>query len=132
MSKRRGGMPGNFGGGMPNPQGMMRQIQAMQKKMEEDMAAAREQLEQETFEISKGGVVTVVINGHQRVQSVTVKAEALDTSDPEWATDLSDLLTLAINEAIETSQRRAAERMEAINSNLGGLGDIPGLGGLLG
>jgi hypothetical protein len=117
---------------MPNPQGMMRQIQQMQKKMEEDMAAAREQLEQETFEVSKGGVVTVVINGHQRIQSVTVKAEALDTSDPEWATDLSDLLTLAVNEAIETSQRRAAERMEAINSNLGGLGDIPGLGGLFG
>ncbi len=132
MSKRRGGTPGNFGGGMPNPQAMMRQVQQMRQKMEEDMAAAREQLEHEKFEISKGGVVTVVINGHQRVQSVMVKAEALDTSDPEWATDLSDLLTLAINEAIEESQRRAAERMEAISGNLGGLGDIPGLGGLFG
>jgi DNA-binding YbaB/EbfC family protein len=134
MGKRRsGGMPGGIGGGMPGGgAGMIRQLQQMRQKMEEDMAAAREQLEHETFEISKGGVVTVVINGHQRVQSVMIKAEALDTSDPEWMTDLSDLLTLAVNEAIEESQRRAAERMEAISGNLGGLGDIPGLGGLFG
>ncbi len=111
---------------------VMRQLQQMRQKMEEDMAAAREALEHETFEIVKGGIVTVVINGHQRVQSVTIKAEALDTSDEEWATDLADLITLAVNEAIEESQKRAAERMEAITGNLGGLGDLPGLSGLFG
>jgi hypothetical protein len=131
MSKRRGGIPGGGfgGGGMGNPQQMMRQLQQMRQKMEEDMAAAREQLEQETFEITAGGIVTVVINGHQRVQAVSIKHEALDTSDPEWATDLQDLIVIAINQAIEESQKRAAERMESISGNLG---SIPGLGGLFG
>ena len=126
MSKRRGGFPG---GGMPGGggnMGMMRQLQ----KMQEDMVAAQEALANETVEVSVGGgAVTIVISGHQRVQSVTVKPEAIDTSDPEWLTDLQDLFVVAINQAIEQSQTMAAQRMESIT---GGLGDIPGLGGLLG
>jgi DNA-binding protein YbaB len=43
--------------------------------------------------------------------------------------DLQDLLVVAVNQAIEQSQTMAAERMEAIT---GGLGSMPGLGGLLG
>jgi DNA-binding YbaB/EbfC family protein len=125
MAKKRGMIPP--GGGMPGGgMGMMRQLQ----KMQEDMAAAQEALANETFEVSVGGgAVTVVISGHQRIQSVTVKPESIDTSDEEWLTDLQDMLVLAVNQAIETSQTRAAERMEAIT---GGLGNIPGLGGLLG
>lgn len=126
MSKRRGGFPG---GGMPGGggnMGMMRQLQ----KMQEDMVAAQAALENETVEVNVGGgAVTVVITGHQRVRSVTIKPEAIDTSDPEWLTDLQDLLVVAINQAIEQSQTMAAQRMESIT---GGLGDIPGLGGLLG
>jgi DNA-binding protein YbaB len=69
------------------------------------------------------------MTGHQRVQSITVNPDLLDTSDPEWVADLQDLLTSAVNQAIEQSQTMAAERMEKIT---GGLGNIPGLGGLLG
>jgi hypothetical protein len=132
MSKRRGGGgfggpmgPGGMGGGN---MGMMRQIQ----KMQEDMQKAQEALAEETLEIQAGGgAVTIVITGHQRVKSVTIKPELLDTSDPEWANDLQDLLVVAVNQAIEQSQQRAAERMEAITGNLSGM--LPGgLGGLFG
>jgi nucleoid-associated protein EbfC len=129
MSKRRGGFGG--GGGMPGGMqggmgGMMKQLQ----KMQEDMAAAQEALANETVEVSVGGgAVTVVISGHQRVQSVTIKQEMIDTSDEEWLTDLQDLLVLAMNQAVERSQTMAAEKMEGIT---GGLGDNPLLGGLLG
>lgn len=131
MTKRRGGGFGGFGGppaGGGGNAGMMRQIQ----KMQEDMAKAQEALADETLEIQAGGgAVTIVITGHQRVKSVAIKPEALDTSDPEWANDLQDLLVIAINQAIEKSQERAAERMEAITGNLSGM--LPGgLGGLLG
>lgn len=125
MAKKRGmgGLPGGMQGGMG---GMMRQIQ----KMQEDMAAAQEQLASETVEVSVGGgAVKVVITGHQRVQSIEVNKDMLDTSDEEWLTDLQDLLVLAVNQAIEDSQTMAARKMEEIT---GGLGDIPGLGGLLG
>ena len=132
MTKRRGGGFGGFGGppagGGGGNAGMMRQIQ----KMQEDMAKAQEALADETLEIQAGGgAVTIVISGHQRVKSVTIKPEALDTTDPEWANDLQDLLVVAINQAIEKSQERAAERMEAITGNLSGMLP-PGLGGLLG
>lgn len=125
MAKKRGmgSMPGGMQGGMG---GMMRQIQ----KMQEDMAAAQEQLANETVEVSVGGgAVKIVITGHQRVQTIDINKEMIDTSDEEWLSDLQDLLVLAINQAIEDSQTMAARKMEDIT---GGLGDIPGLGGLLG
>ncbi len=76
-----------------------------------------------------GGALTIVITGHQRVQSIKINPDMIDTSDPEWVTDLQDLVMLGINQAIEQSQAMAAEKMERIS---GGLGNIPGLGGLLG
>jgi DNA-binding YbaB/EbfC family protein len=127
MSKKRGGM-GGFGGGMPGggQMGMMKQLQ----KMQQDMLAAQQALESETVEVSAGGgAIRIVITGHQRVQSVQVNPALLDTSDPEWVNDLQDLLVVAVNDAIIQSQTMAAQRMESIT---GGLGDMPGLGGLLG
>lgn len=110
----------------PNQMQMMRQIQ----KMQEDMAAAQQSLETETVEVSVGGgAVTVVMTGHQRVQSITVNKDVIDLDDEEWLNDLQDLLVVAMNQAVEQSQVMAAEKMESIT---GGLGNIPGLGGLLG
>ncbi len=127
MTKHRSG---GFGGpGMTgNQAGMMKQLQ----KMQEDMQKAQEALADETLEVqSGGGAITIVITGHQRVKSITIKPELLDTSDPEWTGDLQDLLVAAVNQAIEQSQALAAERMEAVSGGLGNM--LPGgLGGLLG
>lgn len=110
----------------PSQMAMMRQLQ----KMQDDMAAAQQALETETVEVSVGGgAVTVVITGHQRVQGISINKDAIDLEDDEWLTDLQDLLVAAMNQAVEQSQTMAAEKMEAIT---GGLGNIPGLGGLLG
>jgi len=125
MSKRRGsrrGSPAGLPGGA-NPMAML-------QKMQQDMAEAQESLEQETVEVTVGGgAIRVVITGHQRVQAVEINPEVIDTDDEEWLNDLQDLLVAAVNQAIEQSQAMAAERMERIT---GGLGNIPGLGGLLG
>jgi nucleoid-associated protein EbfC len=126
MSKRRGGgkrgsAPGMPGGGNP---------MAMLQKMQQDMAEAQESLEQETVEVSVGGgAIKIVITGHQRIQSIDVNPDVIDMDDEEWVTDLQDLLVAAVNQSIEQSQSMAAERMEKIT---GGMGNIPGLGGLLG
>jgi nucleoid-associated protein EbfC len=126
MSKRRGGGMGIPGGGGMNPGSMMKQLQ----KMQEDMAAAQEALANETVEVSVGGgALTIVITGHQRIQSITINKDVIDTSDEEWLNDLQDLLVVGVNQAIEQSQTMAAEKMEGITSGLGGM---PGLGGLLG
>ncbi|MBX3080171.1 MAG: YbaB/EbfC family nucleoid-associated protein [Anaerolineae bacterium] len=116
------------GGGAGNQAGMMRQLQ----KMQDDMQKAQEALAEEVLDITAGGgAVTVSITGHQRVKAIKIDPAALDTSDPEWAADLQDLLVIAVNQAIEESQKRAAERMEAITGGLNGM--LPGgLGGLFG
>lgn len=124
MTKRRGGLPG--GGGMGG--GMNAGLVAQLQKMQQDMVDAQEALEKETFEVVRNGV-TVVITGHQRVQAITFDKSKVDTTDEEWAADLQDLLVIAVNEAIIESQTQAAKRMESIS---GGLGGMPGLGGLLG
>ena len=123
MSRRRGR---RSGGGLPGGGNPM----AMLQKMQQDMAEAQANLEHETTEVSVGGgAIRIVITGHQRVQSVSINPDIIDVEDEEWLDDLQDLLVAAVNQAIEQSQAMAAERMEAIT---GGLGDIPGLGGLLG
>ncbi len=125
MSKRRGSRRGSSAGlpGGANPMAML-------QKMQQDMAEAQESLEQETVEVTVGGgAIRVVITGHQRVQAVEINPDVIDMDDEEWINDLQDLLVAAVNQAIEQSQAMAAERMERIT---GGLGNIPGLGGLLG
>lgn len=121
MGKRKsGGMPG--GANM----GMLKQLQ----KMQEDMATAQEELANETVDVSVGGgALKIVITGHQRIESITINPELIDVTEDDWAEDLQDLLVMAVNQAIEQSQTMAAERMESIT---GGLGGMPGLGGLFG
>ena len=124
MAKRRrgpagGGAPGGMGG-------MMAQMQ----KMQADMEVAQTELETETVDVSVGGgAIKVVITGHQRFQSIEINPDVIDTDDEEWVADLQDLLLAAMNQAVEQSQTMAAEKMEKIT---GGLGNMPGLGGLLG
>lgn len=117
--KRFGGggrMPmGGGGGGMG---GLAQQIQ----KMQQEMLKAQEALADETLEVSSGGgAVTIVITGHQRVKSITLKPEVVDPEDVEM---LQDLLTAAVNQAIEQSQTMAAERLEGLTGGL----NLPGLG----
>jgi len=105
--------------------GMMKQIQ----KMQQDMAEAQAALEHETVEVSVGGgALTIVITGHQRIQSININPDVIDTDDDEWVNDLQDLLQTGVNQAIEQSQAMAAERMESITGGM----DLGGLGGLLG
>ena len=116
---------GPAGGGQA---AMMAQLQ----KMQQDMAQAQEELENETVDITVGGgAITITITGHQRIESIKIDKDAIDLEDEEWLEDLQDLLVAAFNQAVEQSQSMSAERMEGITGGLGGM--LPGgLGGLLG
>lgn len=96
---------------------MMRQIQQLQ----EEMARTQEALGTETVEVSVGGgVVKMVMTGHQRLQSVVIAPEILNPDDAEM---LQDLVLAAVNEAIERSQELANERMGSLTGGL----NLPGL-----
>lgn len=106
----------------PRSDNMMAQFQQMQK----DMAEAQSSLEQETVTVTAGGgAISIVITGHQRLQSIEIDPELLD---PEEVEMLQDMLIAGINSAIEQSQAMSAQKMEGITGEMGGLGDM--LGGL--
>lgn len=128
MSKGKRPRAGFPGGGMPNQGAMLRQIQ----KMQEDMQAAQQALETETLDVSVGGgAITITITGNQKVQAIQINPDLIDTSDPEWLSDLQDLLVAGVNQAIEQAQQLAAERMGSVTGGLDSM--LPGgLGGLFG
>ena len=106
-------------GGRPD---IRRQIQLLQ----EQMLATQEALGEQTVTTTAGGgVIEVVMDGHQRLRSVTIDPEVVDPEDVEM---LQDLIIAAVNDAIEQSQGLAAQQMGALTGGL----DLGSLGGLLG
>jgi len=102
---------------MPGMGGMAQQLQ----KLQEEMMKAQEALGEETVEVSVGGgAVTVVMTGHQKLRSITIDPEVVDSDDVEM---LQDLILAAVNEAVERSQGLAADRLTALTGGLG----LPGL-----
>jgi DNA-binding YbaB/EbfC family protein len=96
---------------------VMRQVQ----KLQEEMLKTQETLGEETITATAGGgAVTVVMTGQQRIQSISIAPEAVDPDDVEM---LEDLVTAAVNEALQRSQDLATERMSALTGGL----RIPGL-----
>ncbi len=113
MSKKRGRRFQPKGGQMD----MMRQVQ----KLQEEMVKAQEALSEEVVTATAGGgAITVVITGQQRVQSISIAPEVVDPDDVEM---LEDLVTAAVNEALQRSQDLATERMSGLTGGL----SIPGL-----
>jgi DNA-binding YbaB/EbfC family protein len=108
----------------PNMNKMMKQVQ----KMQEDMAAAQEQLANETVTSSAGGgMVTVTVTGDLIVKDIKIDPDAIDPEDPEL---LQDMVLAAVNEAMRQAQELAATKMGGLTGglDLGGLGLPPGMG----
>ena len=96
---------------------MLQQLQ----KLQEQMAKTQEALGDETVTVTAGGgAITVVISGHQKIQSITIEPEVVDPDDVEM---LQDLVMAAVNEAIDKSQQLTTDRLGALTGGL----SIPGL-----
>lgn len=108
-------IPGAKGGG--NMNAMLKQAQ----KMQDDMAALQEQLnEREYSATSGGGMIEVSVNGKHEIISLKIKPEAVDPEDVEM---LGDLIIVAINEANKIAADTAENEMGSITSGL----NLPGL-----
>ncbi len=102
---------------MMNIQGLMKQAQMMQKKMQEE----QERLEKEEFEgVSGGGMVKVVLNGKLGMVRIAIDKSM---ADPEEVEVLEDLIVAAHNDAKEKAESKMSESMGAITGglNLGGM-----------
>jgi DNA-binding YbaB/EbfC family protein len=99
---------------------MMRQLQARMQKIQEDLAS-------QTIEGSAGGgAVTVTISdvgmgpAQAKVQRVKIAPEAVDPEDIET---LEDLVMAAMNEALNTAQKTAADKLGPLTGGM----KLPGM-----
>ena len=96
---------------------LVKQAQMMQQKM----AKMQEDLESRHYEASAGGgMVKAVVDGKQRLQSLEINPDAVDSEDVEM---LQDLVMVAVNEAIRASQEELKKEMGKMTGGMG----IPGL-----
>ncbi len=104
-------------GGPQNMQAMLRQAQ----KMQEDMAAKQEELNEREYTVSAGGgVVSVKINGKKEILAIDLEPEIVDPDDIET---LSDILVAAVNEAIKRVEDTNSEEMNKITGPM----NLPGM-----
>lgn len=103
----------NFG----NMGGMMKQAQQLQKKM----LKMQEELATKTVEATAGGgMVKVVANGGQKIESISLEKEVVDPEDIEM---LQDLILAAVNDALAKSQEMVSSEMGKLTGGF----NIPGL-----
>lgn len=101
--------------------GNMNQMLKQAQKMQADMTALQEELEQREFTaVSGGGMVEVTVDGKHLVKSIKIKPEAVDPEDVEM---LEDLITVAVNEAVSNAIKTSEDEMGAITGGL----NMPGL-----
>jgi len=96
---------------------MMKQAQEMQAKV----LKVQKEVEAQTVEAEAGGgMVKVVASGKQRIVEIKIDPEVVNPEDIEM---LQDLVTAAVNKAMDNAQEMVAQ---AINKATGSL-KIPGL-----
>ena len=101
---------------MNNMHAMMKQAQKLQKKMQQ----TQQEMATKTIEASSGGgMVKVVANGAQKIESIVFEKEVVNPDDIEM---LQDLVLAAVNDALTKSQEMVSSEMSKLTGGL----NIPG------
>lgn len=110
-------LPQGMGGGPQNVNAMLKQAQ----KMQDEITALQEDLEQREFSASVGGgAVEITITGKRTVKSLTIKPEVVDPEDVEM---LQDLIMSAFNQAVTNLEEISEAEMSKITGGV----TLPGL-----
>jgi nucleoid-associated protein EbfC len=97
-----------FPGGGGNMQQLMAQAQRMQAEMKELQAKVSAR---ELDVASAGGRIQIKVNGKQEILALNIDKEIIDPEDPGM---LSDMVKVAVNEAIQKSQEMVAQEMSRV------------------
>jgi hypothetical protein len=99
----------------------LKQMQKMQKQLQEQFEALQKEAKTKRISASAGGgAVRVTVNGEQQVLEIKIKPEAVDPDDMQM---LEDLIMAAVNSAIEQSKQLAQNEMGKITGGF----KLPGL-----
>lgn len=100
---------------MTNIRQLMKQAQAMQERMQRELADL-------TIETSVGGgLVSVTMSGHKQLVAVRIDPEAVD---PEDVSMLEDLVLAAVNEAVRRVDESLQEKMGSLAGGMPGMPDF--------
>ena len=97
--------------------GMNRDMMARLQQMQERALKAQEELYQREVEGSAGGgAVSITVTGGLKVRSLTIAPEVVDPGDIEM---LEDLVTAALNEALEKVQALQVQQISGLAGQFG-------------
>lgn len=97
--------------------GMNRDMMARIQKLQEQAMKAQQELSEQVVEGSSGGgAVQIALTGAMAVQSLKIDPEVVDPSDVEM---LEDLVTAAVNEALQKVQGLQAQQISGLAGQLG-------------
>jgi DNA-binding YbaB/EbfC family protein len=103
------------------PEFDLSRLLAQAQRMQEEMKAANQELATRTYDGSAGGgAVRVTVTGDMRVTAIAIEPEVID---PMAADLLTDLVLVAVNQALGAA---AADAGEALGGLAGGL-DLGGI-----
>ena len=95
----------------------MQQMMKQARKMQEQLAAAQENLKSQTVDASAGGgMVKVVANGSSEILSISIDPEIIDPDDAEM---LEDMVLAAVKDALAAAAALSAEKMGAVTGGMG-------------
>ncbi|MFP8963142.1 YbaB/EbfC family nucleoid-associated protein [Streptomyces nanhaiensis] len=107
------------GGGQPNMQQLLQQAQ----KMQQDLAAAQQELAETDVEGSAGGgLVKATVSGAGELKGLVIAPEAVDPEDTET---LADLVLAAVRDANTAAQELQQQKLGPLAQGLGGMPGLP-------
>nr|WP_206442654.1 YbaB/EbfC family nucleoid-associated protein [Streptomyces boncukensis] len=102
----------------------MQQLLQQAQKMQQDLAAAQQELAQTPVEGSAGGgLVKATVTGAGELQGLVIDPKAVDPEDTET---LADLVVAAVRDANAAAQELQQQKLGPLAQGLGG-GGLPGL-----
>ena len=97
--------------------GMNRDMMARLQQMQAQALKAQEQLNEQTVDGSAGGgAVSITVTGGMKVQSLKIAPEVVDPNDVEM---LEDLVTAAVNEALQKVQNLQMQQISGLAGQMG-------------
>jgi len=92
------------------------------QKMQQEMTRVQAEVAEKEMEVTAGGgMITVRVNGNQQITGLKIKPDVVDPDDVEM---LEDLIQVAVNQALESSQKMVQEEMGKVTGGF----KIPGMG----
>ncbi len=102
----------------------MQQLMKQAQKMQQQLAAAQEELARaEVTGTAGGGMVTATMTGSGELTAMTIAKDAVDPDDVET---LQDLVVAAVRDANRAAGELTQSTMGPLAGGMGGLG-LPGL-----